>query len=321
MKYSFLFYVCLFCLLIGCSPNRNSTNYSWQNIKKRQYNIQSASLKEGDFYLLILVDARHLDYSSTLELLKTMSKHPSNGSKNGDFGHAWIELHGIQNGNPQVIEGGHSGERGIIQEKYFDGIMNYRDFGYANPTNEQKKYPRYEPNPIKYLWEPLYDGFFEKGSGGHTPTFGIKIDISPCQYNEIIHFIHTYDFSIYSLAQSQCSSFVVKIAQIAGLSLDSLIKLPLAQKLYIEGEWIRLWEDPAYSCIFIHSPDILEASMIRCVEEGYVDYGLTFYKKKHSLPWKENIQRIKENIFLFPARMEKWFFIHQCKESSPSSFL
>ena len=115
--------------------------------------------KPSPYFLVVLVNARHLDYTDNRSFFKTLTKHPSDGSKNSDVGHAWICLRGFLNGEYVEIEGGHSGERGVTQSKYFDGIMNYIDYGYANPSEAQKKAPRFESNPIRYLWETQNDGF------------------------------------------------------------------------------------------------------------------------------------------------------------------
>ncbi len=73
-----------------------------------------------------------------------------------------------------MIEGGHSGEIEAQPPRYFDGIMNYNDWGYANPGNYQCLYPRYEPDPVKYIGTVREMVFFKRGSGRHRPTFAAK---------------------------------------------------------------------------------------------------------------------------------------------------
>src|SRR5262245_4920764 len=72
-------------------------------------------MKETVSFLVICVDACRLDYTSCKELVRTIAKHPANGSKNGDVGHAWIYLRGWLDGEWIEIEGGHSGELGLIK--------------------------------------------------------------------------------------------------------------------------------------------------------------------------------------------------------------
>lgn len=67
-------------------------------------------LEEDPYALILLVNARHLDYRTAASCLKTTAKHPSDGSKNGDVGHAWIVLKGPEG----EIEGGQSGRQAAI---------------------------------------------------------------------------------------------------------------------------------------------------------------------------------------------------------------
>lgn len=195
-------------------------------------------------------------------------RHPSDGSVNRDVGHAWIYVKGISEGIPICFYGGHSGERGIIQAKYFDGVMNYIDFGYANPTLEQRRCIRFEANPAKYLWESQKDGYLEWGPGMHSPTYAVKVDLSKEQFERIMDFVKSYDYSNYSLTGNQCSTFVAQAAAFAGLDLDCEVTIPLEKDLFLYGERVRLWEDPRYSRLTIGSPDILERSLMEAVSSG-----------------------------------------------------
>lgn len=222
----------------------------------------------SDYFLVIFVDARHLDYTNNASFFRTVAKHPSDCSKTGDVGHAWIYLQGVLDGEIVYIEGGHSGERGVIQAKYFDGIMNYIDFGYANPTAEQMDAPRYEPNPAKYLWDVQNDGYFEWGSGGHKATFAAKIDITQQQFEKILEFIYTYDYKHYSLVGNQCSSFASHIGALAGIYLDCETTIDIESVMLFRGEKIRFWSDPSYAKLTTSTPDVLERSLIKAVHSG-----------------------------------------------------
>ena len=167
--------ICLLLLLpFSCSWRPLSHSYREQYSHLDESIPKKSFLSPSPYFLIVLVDARHLDYTDGRSLLRTLVKHPSDGSKNSDVGHAWIYLHGIVNDQNIGLEGGHSGELGIYQPRYFEGIMNYLEYGYANPTSQQQSCPRHESNPVKYLWEIQQDGFFQKGSGGHCPTFCSK---------------------------------------------------------------------------------------------------------------------------------------------------
>ncbi len=222
------------------------------------------------YFLEIFVAARHLDYTENASFLKTIAKHPSDGSKTRDVGHAWIYLEGEINGQRVFVEGGHSGETGRVQARYFDGVMNYIDYGVANPrTFSLTKGQRCrEKNPIKYLWQTQYDGFFQRGNGGHKPTFAAKVFISKEQFESILAFISTYNFQCYTLTGGQCSSFVAQVASLAGLELECEVTMEIEPYLDLGKECLHLWEDPTYSLITISSPDILEKSLMESVESG-----------------------------------------------------
>lgn len=230
------------------------------------------SCEPSECFLIILVDARHLDYCNTDSLLKTMVKHPSDGSKNGDVGHAWIYLQGTVDGKTTVIEGGHSGETGRFQPKYFEGVMDLIE-------------EHDDPNPIRYLWSTQHDGFFEAGPGYHVPTYAIKVDLNEEQFKDILAFMdpENYLYIQYSLTTHQCCTFVQKIAQISGLSLEYKITFPIQQKVTFCGTTMQLWKDDAFSQITLGSPDVLEKSLMQCVAEGKAEYALDFYKKVSGL--------------------------------------
>lgn len=257
----------LFILLCSCTPRSAEYRQFYSHLHEKHF---ETSQSESDYFLIISVDARHLDYTEGWKFFHSVAKHPSDCSKNGDVGHAWITLRGIKNGKIFSIEGGHSGEKEHCPPRYFDGLMNYHDFGYADPTEEQMEHPRYEPNPVKYLWTMRKDGFFQKGSGGHSPTFAVKIDLTPEQFEQIYRFIQprNYSYQNYALRGPQCTSFVTEVAKIAGLSLESHVTMKIPQTVFFRGCCIRLWEDPFYSTFTFPTPDVLEKSLMEAVEKG-----------------------------------------------------
>ncbi|HEV8051762.1 MAG TPA: hypothetical protein VGP47_04645 [Parachlamydiaceae bacterium] len=265
LRYALLF---IFALTLGGCYRPNSPEYRalYSHLKNQPARCEANC--SSDYFLIIYVNARHLDYTDNYSFLNTVAKHPSDGTRNRDVGHVWIYLQGIHDGRSVYLCGGHSGERGVYQAKYFDGIMNYIDFGYATPSKDQLKYPRYEPNPVKYLWEAQNDGYFEEGSGMHKPTFAAKIDLSPEQFESIFKYVHNYDFSNYAITGNQCSSFASQVAMLAGVELEGQITIPIRKELYLKGERIRFWEDPMYSQLTISSPDIIERSLMKAVHEG-----------------------------------------------------
>lgn len=203
--------------------------------------------------LIIYVDAKHLDYRSTEGFMVTMLR------SGGQVGHAWIAL----KDGEDVICGGHSGELGITQPRYCEGIQNLLDYGYVCPTADQRRNPRYEPNPIRYLWEVQRDGFFQPGAGIHRPTYAVKIPVDSSTIKKMKRFIKEYPFNEYSIVGNQCTSFCVQLAAIAGIELQDRITLPLSQSVIFMNRRYQLWEDPYYSSITFPSPDVLEMSLKR----------------------------------------------------------
>ena len=133
-----------------------------------------------------------------------------------------------------AIEGGHCGETEAKPPRYFDGVMNYYERGYADPTAEEMAYVRFEPNPIKYLWTSREDGFFQKGAGGHVPTFAAKVTLTERQFDSIYQFIKNYPYKEYALMGPQCSTFVAEVAEMAGLPLESQAVMQVAPSIFWE---------------------------------------------------------------------------------------
>ena len=235
-------------------------------------------------FVLFLVEAPHLDLSSNRAFLSTMAKHPSNWSKNGDVGHAWIYLQG----EGVYLEGGHSGELGEKEPTYFDGIIHNVAKG--------------DPNPVKYLWNSLPDGFFQWGSGGHRPTYAVAIPLNPAQFDQIVAFLQTYDYSRYSLTDHQCCTLIVQIAQLLNLQLDCKEVLKIESILHLMREEIPLWCNSQYSCLTFESPDKLEKELQRLVREKRATCALKWYQNHHPK------QCSKELFSQFPRRYARWLY-------------
>lgn len=279
--FSIVLHICLLLLVPSCA-------YQSREYQKIYAHLQTfqppccQSMEEDDYFLIILVDACHLDYSDACKFFKSVFMH-SNGSRRGDVGHAWIYLQCKRNGRIFRLEGGHSGEIEEPPARYFDGIMNYNDWGYSNPTKQQKSCPRHEPDPIKYLWTMREDGFFQKGSGGHCPTFAAKISLSKQQFERILSFVRPsrYPYQHYSLLGPQCCTFAAQVAALAGVSLSTQITMQIAPSIFYGKTWIRLWKDPRYSTLTFSTPDMLEKSLMKAVENGEAEYALDWYLQRH----------------------------------------
>lgn len=290
-----------FIVLCGCAVPRTES-YRSMYAYLDQAPVPKKAMQDSEYFLVLAVDARHLDYTDNYSFLKTLAKHPSDGSKCGDVGHAWLYVQGVVEGKAVYIEGGHSGELGVVQAKYFAGIMNNIDYGYANPTSKEIQQWRYEPNPIKYLWETLKDGFFQVGAGSHKATFAAKVDLKPDQFQEIMNFIYTYDFSDYSITGNQCSSFVARVASLANLELECQVTMPIDAQICIVNEHIILWNDPCYSQLTISSPDVLERSLMQVVHSGQAENATCWFNDRKKPSWDGCKWNIFDDVARFPLR-------------------
>ncbi len=259
--------------------------------------------------VVFLVDAPHFDYSGSSVLIKNLVKHPETWSKEGYVGHAWLYAEGHIDGEEIQIEGGHSGELGQIQAKYFDGIMNYHDYGYANPTIEEKLDKRFEANPIKYLWAVQKDGFFQEGPGTHQPTYAAKVIVSEDQLKLVRDFIaHHYYFSHYQLTGNQCSSFIAQVAALLAIELKHEVEVPVAPNLRIGKHSLRLWEDPQYALLRFSSPDILEKSLKALVNKGDAEESIQWYRKKKGMKSIHpfiRLHRALRAVILLPKHLQR----------------
>ena len=277
-----VFFLLLFLSACSYTPRSAAYRSQYEHLKAACSTFEP--MQETSYFLIVLVEARHLDYSCPCAFFKTLAKHPSDGSKNGDVGHAWIYLQGNLNGESVCLEGGHSGELGFIQPRYVEGVFLNYEYG--------------QDNPISYLWECQRDGFFQEGSGRHYPTFAAKVDLTQDQFLRILKFTETYDYSEYAITGNQCSSFAAQVAAFAGLYLDCEITLQVASCLCIGDRKIVLWEDPVYSEITFSTPDILERSLMQAVEEGQAEHALPWYRQTHPKRRRWNTQ----DLLHFPAR-------------------
>jgi hypothetical protein len=245
-------------------------------------------MQESDYFIVFLVQARHLDYTENKSFLRSIAKHPSDGTKNSDVGHAWVYLQGNIDGHPMCLEGGHSGERGISQPKYFEGVIECLERG--------------DPNPIRYLWECQKDGYFEEGSGGHQPTYAAKIDLTPEQFQDILRFIEQYCYEDYYLTNHQCASFLTEIAARVGIVLQDKVTVEINPVVCVSGEYLPLWEDPCYNHITLCSPDKLEESLMQLVYEGRMEYALDWYFANFRETQANRAKRFCDTINYFPDR-------------------
>jgi len=227
------------------------------------------------FFLVLLVDARHFDYRDGLALFHSI--HIQRDGK-CDVGHAWIVLGGVQEGRERVWEGGHTGEFGLIEPRYLEGVL-WLSEGRTLRMHDGRLFSGSDPNPVRFLHTYLSDGMWQQGSGGHTPSYAVGMDIDEPTFGAIYAYVMggAYDFSKYSLTSNQCVTFVAKIAALACCPLAHEVTVTLPKSCSIEGRERILWEDPRYGSITFSTPDVLEASMKEAVQGGRMASALDWY--------------------------------------------
>ncbi len=267
--------------------------------------LHSLSANDSAGELWLIVNAPHLDYSSFNCLLKTLAKHPRTGCKEGHFGHAWIRLHGYLDGHYICIEGGHSGDRGLVQPRYVDGLMNLIEFGTLYPEREVAFKP--EPNPIRYLWETQRDGYFQIGSGGFHASYAVAIPLNSAQLRCLIEAIQHYPYDCYSLTSHQCVEFVRYLASITGRRLpDCRREVAIPCSLSIGSLHLPLWQDRNYCHLGLATADDLESALKELVRSGQAS---NVTKKYRLLKIKKLLPCLKKAWYCFnrfPDNYRRW---------------
>lgn len=283
------FFALLF-LAFGCRSIPQTAAYHEFYAYDSQDTSVVTPVEHSPFFVVLLVSARHLNYTDGKSLLGTMTKHPRRGTKESNVGHAWVLLHGTIEGECLVFEGGHSGELGYSQPTYFNGVMDRIDKG--------------DLNPISYLWEEQNDGFLQRGSGGHRPTYAIKVEITEEQYHEVLAYIHNYDYRHYSLVENQCASFVAGIAALVGLELPCEVAVSIPSTL----KGVTLWGDKRYASITLFTPDVLERSMAKAVQRGEAQYVLPWYLRyyRQREPISSQWRAFRRGVREFPDRFMRY---------------
>jgi hypothetical protein len=243
------------------------TPFSVEDVRAEQQAAPTSSATNGPgCYLVVLVDAKGIDYSSPERFLKTMAKHPRGDKQDRSIGHAWLILAG-----PLTwLECGHTGEFGLERPGYRDSVQGAID--------------RADPNPIATFWTDLKDGRREAGSGGHEPSAAVRFDLTQQQYESIRVFIADYDYSSFSIREKACTAFVTQAATLADVTLGHLVTLDIPMRTRFQGKEVQWWSDPRYSRLTFGSPDVLEKSLKQAVENGIGRDWLKEYRKTMQPP-------------------------------------
>lgn len=216
------------------------------------------------YFVAFCVEALHLDYASPQRLFQTVAKHPENGRKEGQVGHAWVVLKG-----EGLFEGGLSGELGEFKPRYMEGLLQLVEEG--------------DPNPIRYFLEDLEDGFCQRGNGGHWPSLVAWVPLSQEQYREMERcLLEEFDFSSYQISSHHCCSLVGRLAAILGWELEDSVLISITPTVSLGGKEVSLWTEEHFSQIRVGSVDALEKSLGQIQKEGRAFCGKRWYGATHS---------------------------------------
>lgn len=267
MKSIFIFLIVLVCA--SCS-SRMSDSYihRYQYLGGIQATKQSGPhfSKEPEYFLVVLVDARHLDYSSPSKYFSTLSQglfFP----QDPNTGHTWVVLAGKEDGKDWFFEGGHTGEFGLYAPRYFDEVVRLAlDEGH--------------PNPASYLFTTLPDGCLQYGSGGHLPTFAVAFPLTKEGFFRVHRLLANegYDFSRWGIQGPNCIRFSLACLAAIGIEISCQENFVLPKSFAYKGRQILLWSDPSFSCITVETPELFEKMLWGLVESGKGSVALKWYR-------------------------------------------
>jgi hypothetical protein len=220
----------------------------------------------NEYFLVILVDARHADYSSTRGYVTSLAESLIR-QHYLDPGHAWIVLAGKKDGKPWVFEGGHSVNCPAVTKYYFQHVLGL--------FSEEE-----DPNPARHLFAPTNIGSLEQGPGDSQPTFAAAIPLTQEGFERILKLFDEdgYDFSCWGIQGPNCIQFALSCLATAGIEFECHETLPVPPSFSIFGNEIRLWSDPEYSRLNLRTPDLLEKRLFDLVRQGTAYFALPWYE-------------------------------------------
>jgi hypothetical protein len=257
----------------SCSQRMSDSYVSrYQYLGGVQATNQSSKQFSGtsDYFLVVLVDARHLDYSSPRNYFSTLSQGlflP----QDPNTGHTWIVLAGKEERKPWVFEGGHTGEFGLYAPRYFDEVVRL-------------SWDENHPNPASYLFDSLPDGCLQYGSGGHFPTFAAAFPLTENGYRRVRRLLTAggYDFSRWGIRGPNCIHFSLACLASVGIELNCKETIRLPRSFTYKGAEIELWSDPTFSTFCVDTPELLEKRLWDQVERGNAVVATKWYSSfKH----------------------------------------
>lgn len=194
------------------------------------------------YFLHILNEAAHWDYSTTRSLLFSIWQRP--------WGHSWLLLESPEN----RWEFGHTGDLGLVEPRYHDGVFQQARAGH--------------PDAIAYLWQTRSDGIFQTGKPKRPPTFVWQMPITRRRHQRIHEYVMQRNYDPFGVTANNCTDMVIEVAALAGIHLVHRIRLTGPKEVSICGQRRRVWTDPKYRILEYSTPEVLEADLRHLVALG-----------------------------------------------------
>jgi hypothetical protein len=243
--------------------------WQWRYSYLEDLRTASASFPQfcptDEYFLVVLVDARHADYTSPRAYLSTLTSSLIK-QHSLDPGHAWVVLAGRKDGKQWIFEGGHSVDCSLLTRTYIHNIL-----GFTSREND--------PNPVRHLFNTTREGLFEYGPGENQPTFGAAIPLTKEGFERIIKLFEEdgYDFSKWGIGGPNCVQFALSCLASIGVEFDCEDAMPVPASISFLGREFLLWSDSSYSSLMIKTPDLLEKRLWEMVKSGSAFYATKWY--------------------------------------------
>ena len=223
MKKFISIFVLIFTVFSASLAGMKTEGWLWRysyvdDIRMLSKNFPAFSPTE-DYFLVVLVDAQHADYTSSSGYLMSLAatfvhQHYL------DPGHAWIVLAGIQDGKPWIFEGGHTVDCREVTKYYAKNLLGLSDE---------------KTNPVDCLFSPTSIGSLEAGPGDSHPTFAAAIPLTKEKFDRILALFdeNGYDFSHWGVQGPNCVQFALSCLAAVGIEFDCSEPLPVPQSFSI----------------------------------------------------------------------------------------
>jgi len=203
------------------------------------------------YYLSILNEAAKWDYSTTKSLLFSIWQRP--------WAHSWL----ILESPGERLECGHTGDLGLNNLRYHDGVFQGIRDG--------------DPNPIAYLWQTRSDGLLQIGKPNRPPSFVWKMPITRQRYQMMRDYVRQRTYDQFGVRSNNCTDMVFATAALAGINLIHRIRLTLPPETKVWGHMRRVWTDPCYRILEYGTPDVLEVDLRQLARLGIGSNATEWY--------------------------------------------